>query len=247
MAIAAQDGPWAQLRTGTVVQASGGTAVVVVGATSFEASIIVPFGVSDPGSSVPAEGTLVMVGRQDSSWAVLGRVLGVSGNLVYNGSFELSGPGSDPDGWTLYAILGTADAGVVGGISTVAGTNAVEVSTVSLASESFLYSAPIPVSTGDTFQISGFVGGVYDDTSAPTADAALFALWFANEGDLYPTVSSPNTLVDSDTGIAALPPWTPLSGTVTAPVDGFMRVALNSEIAADQALLWDFIVARKTN
>lgn len=247
MLIAAQDGPWAQLRTGTVVQASGGTAVVVVGATSFEASIIVPFGVADPGSAVPAEGTLVMVGRQDSSWAVLGRVLGVSGNLVFNGSFELSGPGTDPEGWTLYAITGSAGAAVVGDVSPVAGTNAVAVTTVSATSTSYLYSNPIPVSAGDTFQVAGFAGGAYDDTATPTADASLYALWFANETDLYPTTSSPNLLIDAATDLPAAPPWTPLSGSVVAPVSGFMRVALFSSIAADQSVLWDFIVARRTS
>lgn len=247
MLIAAQDGPWAQLRTGTVVQASGGTAVVVVGAAAFEASIIVPFGVTDPGSAVPAEGTLVMVGRQDSTWAVLGRVLGVSGNLVVNGSFELSGPGTDPEGWTLRALTGTAGASVVGDVSPVAGTNAVAITTVSASSTSYLYSNPIPVTAGDTFQVSGFAGADYEDTATPTADASLYALWFANDTDLYPTTSSPDTLIDSATDIPAAPPWTPLSGTVTAPVSGFMRVALFSSIASDQTLLWDFIVARRTN
>ena len=242
--LAAQDGPWAQLRTGTVIEASGGTAVVLVGATEFEASIIVPFGVADPGAAVPAPGDLVMVGRQDASWAVLGAVLGASGNLIENGSFEESDPGTVPSGWTFYLITGTGEAVVVAEPS-VAGTNAVSVTTSSASATSYLYSSPIEVRAGDRIQVSAFVGAVYDDAATPTADAALYALWFASETDTYPTTSSPNTLVDSATDVPAVTPWTPLSGVVTAPVTGYLRLALYSSLTADQELIWDFAVARR--
>lgn len=243
--IAAQDGPWAQLRTGTVERASGGTAVVVVGATSFEASIIVPFGIDDPGAAVPAPGTLVMVGRQDASWAVLGRILGASGNLVTNGSFEDSLPGTFPEGWTLYDLTGLSSAEVVGDIGPVAGTNAVYITTASASGVSYLYSNPIAVDAGDVMQLSAFAGADYEDTSPVTADAALYALWFAEETDVYPTTSSADTLVDSATDIPQVLPWTPLSGSVTAPVTGYMRLALHTTIASDQGMYWDFAVARR--
>lgn len=243
--LAAQDGPWAQLRTGTVAQASGGTAIVVVGATSFEASVIVPFGVTDPGSAVPSVGALVMVGRQDSSWAVLGQVLGASGNLIVNGSFEDTIPGTFPDPWTLYQLTGTSGAVVVNDVTPVAGANAVAIESASASATSYLYSNPIPVTAGDTVQFSAFVGGVYDDAATPTADASLYALWFANDTDLYPTTSSPDTLLDSVTDVPAAPPWTPMSGSVIAPVSGYVRAALFSSLTSDQVLVWDFAVARR--
>lgn len=243
--IATQDGPWAQLRTGTVVEASGGTAVVLVGATTFEASIIIPFGVADPGSAVPAPGTLVMVGRQDSSWAVIGQILGASGNLVANGSFEDSGPGTFPVGWELYEITGTAGVVVVSDVTPVAGTNAVEVETASASSTSYLYSNPIEVTAGDTVQISAFVSGAYEEDAPQTADASLYALWFAQDTDLYPTTASADTLVDSAADVPQALPWTPLSGSVTAPVTGYLRAALFSSITDTQSLIWDFVVVRR--
>lgn len=247
MMLAAQDGPWAQLRTGTVVQASGGTAVVVVGATTFEASIIAPFGIADPGSAVPPAGALVMVGRQDSSWAVLGAVLGASGNLVPNGSFEDSPPGSEPLGWTLYALTGTGEATVTDEQAPVAGAHTVLVTTVSVNAHLYLYSGPIPVVEGDVLQLSVFASAVYEDGAPETSDVDLYALWFATDTDLYPDVSHPATQVDSVANLPAAPLWTPLSGTITAPVSGFLRVALRSDINVDQATLWDFAVARRVS
>lgn len=243
--LATQDGPWAQLRTGTIERASGGTAVVVVGASSFEASIIVPFGIDDPGSAVPAPGTLVMVGRQDSSWAVLGSILGASGNLIENGSFEDSLPGTFPASWTLYDITGTSSAEVVNSVGTVAGDNAVYITTASVMASSFLYSSAVPVTDGDVLQLSAFAGADYEDTSPVTADAELYALWTAEETDVYPIRSAPDTLVDAASDIPQVPPWTPLSGTVTAPVTGYMRLALRSHITSDQAMYWDFAVVRR--
>jgi hypothetical protein len=243
--IATQGGPWAQLRTGTVVEASGGTAIVVVGATTFPASIIVPFGVTNPGAAVPAPGALVLVGRQDASWAVLGQILGASGNLIENGSFEGSPPGTAPAGWTLYNVTGTAAAVVVDDVSPVAGSQAVSIGTASASSTSFLYSNPIAVNAGNTVQISAFASGRYEDGDPQTADASLYALWFLNDTDLYPTTSSPDTLVATATDLPQAPPWTPLSGSVVAPVSGFFRAALFTSITTDQSVLWDFAVGRR--
>lgn len=243
--IAAQGGPWAQLRTGTIESASGGTAVVVVGAASFEASIIVPFGIDNPGAAVPAPGTLVMVGRQDSSWAVLGSILGASGNLIENGSFEASIPESFPEGWTLFNITGVNSAVVAADISPVSGSNAAAITTTSNPGASYLYSSPVAVNAGDVLQLSAFAGADYEEGTAITADASIYALWFATDTDTYPTTSSADTLVDSANDIPQVPPWTPLSGSVTAPVTGYMRLALRSDITGDQTMYWDFAVVRR--
>lgn len=243
MRLAAQGGPWAQLRTGTVARATGGTALVVVGAAAFEAAIIVPFGVTDPGAFVPAEGALVLVGQQESSWAVLGQVLGASGNLIINGSFEETIPGSFPDPWTLYSVSGSASVSVVSDVTPVAGSNSALVES-SDASVSLLYSNPIAVTAGNTVQFSAFATGVYDEGAAHTADAALLALWFSDDANLYPTTSSPDTLLDSAADIPSTPVWTPLSGSVTAPVTGYVRCALRSTLTGDQAMAWEFAVGR---
>lgn len=243
--VAAKNGPWAQLRTGTIAQASGGTAVVVVGAASFEASILVPFGVIDPGAAVPPPGALVMVGRQDASWCVLGQILGTSGNLIENGSFEDSEDGSFPVGWQFTNVTGTSAVVVINDPNPVAGLNVAQVSTSDAAASSYLYSSPVDVLAGDVLQVAAFAGGRYDEGAAETADGQLYALWFANSTNLYPTTSSADTLIETGTDLPEVPPWTSLSGSVTAPVSGVMRLALRSSISSDQRVIWDFATVRK--
>ncbi len=244
--LAAKDGPWAQIRTGTIVSASGATAVVLVGATSFEASVLVPFGTADPTAATPLPGTLVAVARQDSSWIVLGQILGASGNLILNGSFEDSPAGEPPVDWILYEIANTSAVVVTTDTTPVAGSNVAAVSTVSaVAATSFLYSSPVQVAAGETMQLSAFVGAQYDETVAETADSALYALWFANDTNLYPTTSSADTLVASVTDVVPSPPWSPMSGQVVAPVTGFMRLGLRSSITEGQTLLYDFASVRR--
>lgn len=241
--LAAQDGPWAQIRTGTVVEASGSSAVVLVGASTFTASVVVPFGNATP--EAPAVGTLVAVGRQDSSWIVFGSILGASGNLILNGSFEDSPAGAAPSDWTLANVTNTASATVEEVASPVAGANVLVVAPVTNPSTSIVYSSPVAVETGEVFQLSAFAGGSYDPVVAQTADASLLALWFANATDTYPTTSSPDTTVASATDVLESPPWTPLSGSVTAPVTGFMRVGLRSVVDSAQSMQWDFVTARQ--
>lgn len=243
MTIASQGGPWAQIRTGTIVEASGASAVVLVGASTFTASIVAPFGI--PAPAAPAVGTLVAVGRQDSSWIVFGSVLGVSGNLILNGSFENSPPGSFPESWTLYDVTNTSSATVGGIPAPVAGTNVVVVEAVTAPGTSILYSSPVAVNAGERYQLSVFVGADYDPAAAMTADATLLALWFAAPTDAYPTTSSADTTVATATDVIASPPWTPLSGQVTAPVTGFLRLGLRSVVDVNQSLLYDFAVVRK--
>lgn len=243
--LAAQDGPWAQLRTGTVVEATGSTVVVLVGAATFTASIIVPFGTVDPSTAVPRVGTLVAVGRQDSSWTVFGTIFGVSGNLILNGSFEDSIPGAPAVNWIHYNVSGASEALVENVAVPVAGTQVLAVTPVTAPSVSLDYSTAVAVNAGERYQLSVFVGGEYAGVATPDADADLYALWFADDLTLYPTTASADSLIASAVDVVASPPWTSLSGSVVAPITGVMRLALRSSLAADQTLLWDFATVRR--
>lgn len=242
--LAAQDGPWAQIRTGTVVAASGSVASVLVGAATFPASVVVPFGIPDPAAAVPAPGTLVAVGRQDSSWTVFGSILGVSGNLIPNGSFEDGIPGEPPPLWTLYQVSGEATALTEFSSLAVAGDQVAAVDVVAGPSTSLLYSEPVPVVTGQRVQLAAFAGAVYDEGVAQDADAAVLALWLAQDTDVYPTTSAPDSVVASAVDVVPVPPWTSLSGNVISPVTGFVRIALRSVLTAGQTMLWDFATVR---
>ncbi len=112
------------------------------------------------------------------------------------------------------------------------------------ASVHYLYSSPIAVNSGEVWSLSAFVGGDYGG-GAQTADAALVALWFANATNLYPTTSSADSVVTTYVDVPQYPPFQALSGNVTAPVSGFMRLALRSTLAAGQALVWDNAIARR--
>lgn len=243
LTLAAQDGPWAQLRTGTVVAASGSAVTVLVGATVFTASVVAPVGVVNP--TVPPPGTYVVVGRQDSSWIVFGAILGASVNLIANGSFELDEPGNPPTGWTVYQGTGTIHASVEQVLDAVTGNHILAVTTSSATANGIVYSSPVFVTAGDRMQLSVFTSGLYGAGTPETADATLLALWFATETDLYPATSSADTTVASAANVLTRPPWASLSGTVTAPVTGWLRLGLRSQLAADQELDWDFAVVRR--
>lgn len=241
--LAAKDGPWAQLRTGTVVEAAGSTVTVLVGATTFTASVVAPVGVVNP--AVPPPGTYVVVGRQDASWIVFGSILGASVNLIQNGSFEDTEPGNPPTGWVIYQGSGTIDPTVEAVSDAVAGNNILVVATSTATANGIVYSSPIDVTAGDRIQLSVFTSALYDAGVAETADADLLALWFASDTDLYPTTSAADTVVASAVDVVTRPPWTSLSGTITAPVTGSMRLGLRSILAAGQELHWDFAVVRR--
>jgi len=72
----------------------------------------------------------------------------------------------------------------------------------------------------------------------------LVALWFANATNLYPTTSAVDTVISSANDIAQGPPYTTLGGPVTAPVTGFMRIALRSTTQDSQAVRWDLVIVR---
>lgn len=236
--IAAEGGPWAQVRTGTVATANENSASIVVGGTSFTASFISPY--------VPEPGHLVAVIRQDSSWIILGRIAGSGANLILNGSFEDTPDGTFPSDWEQYDITSATSVAVNATENAVDGLNVVEMFTAAVTAESYLYSSPVPVTTGDTLSLSAYVGAVLGTNPYVQVDASLYALWFALSTDLYPTTSSADTLIASVTEVPVAPPFTPLSGPVTSPVTGFMRLALRSTVADTTGLQWDFAIVRGT-
>lgn len=238
--LAAQDGPYAQLRTGTIVSFTANVAVVSVGGSQFEAAYV--------RGAVLAAGDLVAVLRQDGSWFVLGAYAGVGPNLLAlaNPSFENSLPGSFPASWFFANISGVGTPVVEENASAPDGDQVASVgSGDGLASNSYLYSQPIAVTTGDQFTLSAFAGGAYEPSDLHEADAAVVALWFANATNLYPTTSSADIVVATATDIVEAPPYTSVGGTVTAPVTGYMRVALRSTVTATQRVLWDQVIARR--
>lgn len=239
------DGPYSQVRTGTVAAASLGSATVVVGGTSFEASYVLPFGVTPSPASIPQVGDLVSVVRQDASWQILGRIAGAGPNLIANGSFEASPVASFPTGWTLYNISSTSSATVTDAVSVDSGQSALVLANTAASAESYLYSSPVPVTTGDVLTLSAYAGAVFGSETPVPVNAGLYALWFATETDLYPTTSSADSLIASATAVPQAPPFTALSGTVTAPVSGYMRLALRSTVADTTGLAWDFAIVRR--
>lgn len=238
--LAAEDGPWSQLRTATVSSATANQAVIVAAGSSFSASFLEPY--------QPAAGDLVAVLRQDASWVILGRIAGSGSNVVCNPSFEDSASGTFPTTWTAYDITGESAWSVAANAFAPDGDNVVSVSgDGGAATQAYLYSCAIPVAPGQVYQVSVYVGGSYDIDVPQTADAALFALWFAQDTDLYPTTSAADTSIATLNDVPGAPPFSTLSGQVTVPAaTSYMRVALRSTLGPDQSLLWDFSLARRT-
>lgn len=235
------EGPFTQSRIGTVTLATPNSLFVDVGGTVLEVAFVLPFTTGTV--SPPPAGAVVQLIRQDASWVAVGRVVGAGSNSVVNGSFEDSPPGAQPAGWQVYDVSGSSVATVADIAGAPDGDFAARVFSAQTSSH-YLYSGPIPVNAGDIWSLSAFVGGDYGG-GAETADASLDAMWFATSSDLFPTTSSATIVADSDTDIPQYPPFRTLSGNVTAPVSGFMRVAVRSTLAANQALVWDAVTARR--
>jgi len=214
---------------------------VNVGGTTMEVAFDVPF----TGAAIvpPNPGTVVHLVRQDASWIAVGRVVGAGSNSILNPSFEDTIAGTFPAPWTGYDVSGVSSAIVTDVAAAPDGDLAVRIYS-GQASVHLLYSNPIAVTSGDIWSLSAFVGGDYAGGAA-TADAAIVALWFANTTNLYPTTSSADIVVATSVDVPQYPPFRSVSGTVTAPVTGFMRVALRSTLGAGQALVWDQAIARK--
>lgn len=238
--VAAENGPFAQIRTGVVSSATANQIIVNVGGSSVPASWVAPFGVVNP--APPVLGDLVVVVRQDASWTVLGRVAGAGANQVVNSSFEIATTGDFPDGWFTAQLTGTSVVSVQEFAAAPDGENIVLVTTDSATATHYLYSSPIPVATGEQWAVSAYVGG----DGALTADAALFGLWFANATDLYPTTSAADTSIATLANVPQSPPFQTLSGIVTIPAaTTHMRVAVRSAITPDSPLRWDLVLARR--
>lgn len=234
-------GAFTESRVGTVVLATPNSMFVDVGGTTYEVGFLLPF--TATAVTPPAAGTVVQIIRQDASWVAVGRLFGVGSNAVANGSFEASVPGSFPAMWFSHNVSGTSVATVVDIPDAPEGDLAARVFS-GVSSVHYLYSSPIAVTAGEVWSLGAFVGGDYGG-GAPTADAAVVALWFANATDLYPTTSSADIVVATSVDLPQYPPFRSVFGNVTAPVTGFMRVALRSTLAAGQALIWDNSTARR--
>lgn len=240
--LAANDGPFCQVRVGVVSSATANQVIVNVGGSSVPASWVAPFGVTNP--APPILGDLVVVLRQDASWTVLGRVAGAGANQVINPSFEIATTGDFPDGWFTAQLTGTSVVSVQAFASAPDGENIVLITTDSATATHYLYSSPIPVETGQQWAVSAYVGG----DGALTADAALFGLWFANATDLYPTTSAADTSIATLNNVPQSPPFQTLSGIVTVPAaTTHMRVAVRSAITPDSPLRWDLVLARRVS
>lgn len=238
-AIAAEGGPYAQMRTGTVTSFTTNQALVSVGGATFAASYL-------EGTTLAA-GDLVACLHQRGSWLVLGVLAGVGANLLAAGnpSFELSAPGSFPSLWFQANLSGVSVINTIADPSAPAGTQVAEVTGPAVGTQSYLYSQPIMVTSGEIFSVSAYAGGDYQPSDTLGADAALAALWFANATNLYPTTSSPDIVISTANNLVQAPPYTTLGGNVTAPVTGFMRIALRSTTEASQAVRWDQVIVRR--
>lgn len=234
-------GAFTESRVGTVVLATPNSMFVDVGGVTFEVGFLLPF--TSTAVTPPAAGTVVQLIRQDASWVAVGRLFGVGSNAVLNGSFEMSVPGSFPALWFSHNVSGTSTATVEDIADAPEGDLAARVYS-GVSSVHYLYSSPIPVNAGDVWSLGAFVGGDYGG-GAPTADAAVVALWFANATNLYPTTSSADIVVATSVDVPQYPPFRSVFGNVTAPVAGYMRVALRSTLGAGQALIWDNVTARR--
>lgn len=235
--LAAENGPWAQVRTGTVAEASATSVFVLVGGTTIEAAFLTSY--------TPAAGHLVALLRQDSTWLCLGQIAGSGQNLVLNPGFEQSEPGSQPASWFVADLVGVAEAVAVASPDAPEGAQYAQVISDSASSSSYLYSNAISVASGDVLNVSAFVMGIYPSDVAQDADAALVALWFASTTDLYPTTSSPDIVVATLNDVPSGPPFSQISGQVTAPVEGFLRLALRSNLTAPASLAWDLASVRR--
>jgi hypothetical protein len=239
MMVASQGGPYAQMRTGTVVSFTTNTARVSVGGSTFTASYL-------KGTTLAA-GNLVSCLHQGGSWLVLGVLAGVGDNLLAAGnpSFEDSAPGSFPVLWFQANLSSVSTITVVTDPLAPTGTQVAAVGGSVVGTQSYLYSQPIAVTSGEQFTLSAFAGGDYQPGDTHGADAALVATWFANATNLYPTTSAVDTVVSTATDLVQAPPYTSLGGTVTAPVTGFMRLALRSTTEASQRVRWDGAIVRR--
>jgi hypothetical protein len=230
---------FAYLRLGVVTTVNPVFAVVMVGETEIRASYL---------RAIPPEvGDTVSVLRQDATWHVLGTTSASGPNLVQNGSFEAVGTDGRPTGWIFYHVTNTSFFESIPSPAAVDGDRVLQQTPDVAPATSFAYSQPVSVVPGQVVELSVYAGGVYpSDLTPPTSDARLYALWFANSSNLYPTTSSADSLIqtvnniqDADNGMVSL------SGTVTVPaLANFVRIGLRGTVEANAGLYWDYAVIR---
>jgi hypothetical protein len=229
----------AEMGVGTVVGASATTLTLLVRGAGVEAAFL--------DSYSPTVGDLVMFLRQDSTWVVPGKYAGVGSNEVLNFNFEDDDASpSTPSHWTLYNVSGSGTASTTSAVSAPAGDFELSVAAGSGAQDTYVYSDPIIVNPGEQWAISALASAVYPPAAAPSADAAVYAFWFANTTNLYPSTAAADTLVAQVNDVGPAPDHSSVSGTVTVPGGvAVMRVALRSITAGDIAMLFDVVIARK--
>lgn len=225
--------------TGTVVAVSSTTLTILARGISFPAAYLESY-------ANPVVGDLVKFSRQDASWVVDGKLAGVGTNQVFNFGFEQGAPATIPDGWILYSIAGAATA--VGSVTGYApeGVRELSVAAGGAAQDTYVYSQPISVVTGQQWAISALASANYPPATTPSATAQLYALWFANDTNLYPTTSAADTLVAQALNVGPDAAHSSVSGTVTVPAaTSYLRVATRSVSAASIGVLWDAVIARR--
>lgn len=192
-------------------------------------------------------GDLVLCGRQDASWFALYALAGVGTNQVLNPSFEIDGTRTGtPTNWTTFAISGAASVSTQQTGYAPSGLYELVVASGGAISDTFVYSSPISVVPGQVWALSALAAAIYPPGAPFDADIALYALWFANDTNLYPTTSAADTNVAQVNNIGPAPTHTSVSGNVTVPVGAvYMRVALRSILAVGITEVWDSVVGRR--
>jgi hypothetical protein len=230
----------AEMLTGTVVAVSATTLTVLIRNTSTSCAYL-----RVAAAQAPVVGDLVAVLRQDSTYLALGAIAGVGGNQVANFSFEQDGQMlGTPTSWNVAAIAGAAVVQTIATGYAPAGTYELGVFSAA-AADTYVYSNAIAVAVGQTWAVSALASAVYP-SGAPTADAALYGLWFANSTNLYPTTSAADTLIAQVNDVGPDAAHSTVSGVVTVPAGAaFMRVATRSISGAGITMLWDAVVCRR--
>lgn len=147
---------------------------------------------------IPVIGDTVVLLRYGASWLCIGATsLPPADNLVYNGSFEIAPhPGDPPDGWTLMNVQTDATSSFsvfqahinIPGFE-IDGDWCMTMSFVSpdptgitLESEWYMYSQPIPVIPGESYSASAYFQAIWNNFTAPLSDLniSLDMGWYAN-------------------------------------------------------------------
>jgi hypothetical protein len=237
-AIAAMGGSDVELANGTVILVNANLLTVLVRGVTIQAAFV--------GDTPPPEGSLVALIRDRWTWLCLGRLGGVGVNQVENFSFEDDGLIlTTPSKWFLYQISGSGSASAAATGVAPAGTYELSVTAGGAAQDTYVYSSPISVVPGQQWSVSAFATAAYPSGAPITADAALYGLWFASSGSLYPATSAADTLISQTNDIGPFPTHVPVSGTVTVPAaTTYMRIATRSLSAAGVTMYWDAVIAR---